>query len=85
MTFEHAAFFEPLACAIHGQQRIGVGVAETVLIIGAGPMGLAHAALSRLRGASRVIMSEPSATRRARAHATGWRCATGESLQVNGR
>ena len=71
MTFEHAAFVEPLACAIHGQERIGVGVGETVLIIGAGPMGLAHAALSRLRGASRVIMSEPSETRRARAHAIG--------------
>ena len=71
MTFEHAAFVEPLACAIHGQERIGVGVGETVLIIGAGPMGLAHAALSRLRGASRVIISEPSETRRARAHAIG--------------
>ena len=71
MSFEQAAFVEPLACAIHGQERIGVGVGETVLIIGAGPMGLAHAALSRLRGASCVIMSEPSAIRRARAHAIG--------------
>jgi 2-desacetyl-2-hydroxyethyl bacteriochlorophyllide A dehydrogenase len=71
MSFEHAAFIEPLACAIHGQQRIGVGVGETVLIIGAGPMGLAHAALSRLRGAARIIMSEPSQTRRARAHEIG--------------
>lgn len=71
MPFEHAAFVEPLACAIHGQQRIGVGVGETVLIIGAGPMGLAHAALSRLRGASRIIVSEPSETRRQRAHAIG--------------
>ena len=60
-----------MACAIHGQQRIGVGVGETVLIIGAGPMGLAHAALSRLRGASRIIVSEPSETRRQRAHAIG--------------
>jgi 2-desacetyl-2-hydroxyethyl bacteriochlorophyllide A dehydrogenase len=71
MPFEHAAFVEPLACAIHGQQRIGVGVGETVLIIGAGPMGLAHAALSRLRGASRIIVSEPSETRRQRARAIG--------------
>ena len=71
MPFDHAAFVEPLACAVHGQQRIGVGIGETVLIIGAGPMGLAHAALSRLRGAAKVIMSEPSAQRRARAHAIG--------------
>jgi 2-desacetyl-2-hydroxyethyl bacteriochlorophyllide A dehydrogenase len=71
MPFEHAAFIEPLACAIHGQARIGVGVGEVVLIIGAGPMGLAHAALSRLRGASKVIVSEPSEDRRGRAHALG--------------
>jgi 2-desacetyl-2-hydroxyethyl bacteriochlorophyllide A dehydrogenase len=71
MPFEHAAFVEPLACAVHGQERIGVDVGETVLIIGAGPMGLCHAALSRLRGASRIIVSEPSETRRTRAHAIG--------------
>jgi 2-desacetyl-2-hydroxyethyl bacteriochlorophyllide A dehydrogenase len=67
LPFDHAAFIEPLACAIHGQDRVGVGVAETVLIIGAGPMGLAHTAMSRLRGASRIIVSEPDAQRRDRA------------------
>jgi 2-desacetyl-2-hydroxyethyl bacteriochlorophyllide A dehydrogenase len=71
MSFEHAAFVEPLACAVRGQQRIGVGIGETVLIIGAAPMGVAHASLSRLRGASRIIVSEPSETRRSRAHANG--------------
>jgi 2-desacetyl-2-hydroxyethyl bacteriochlorophyllide A dehydrogenase len=71
MPFEHAAFIEPLACAVHGQNRIGVKMGEIVLIIGAGPMGLMHAALSRLRGASKVIVSEPSANRRARAHTVG--------------
>lgn len=71
MPFEHAAFIEPLACAIHGQNRIAVKMGETVLIIGAGPMGLMHAALSKLRGASKVIVSEPAADRRARAHSVG--------------
>ena len=28
MPFDHAAFIEPLACAIHGQDRIGTGVAD---------------------------------------------------------
>lgn len=71
MPFDHAAYIEPLACAIHGQNRVGVGVAESVLIIGAGPMGLSHAALSRLRGAAKVIVSEPEPERRARAHRIG--------------
>ena len=71
MPFEHAAFIEPLACAVHGQNRIKVELGETVLILGAGPMGLMHAALSKLRGAASVIMSEPSPERRARAHSIG--------------
>ena len=71
MPFDHAAFIEPLACAIHGQDRIGVGVGETVLVIGAGPMGLAHVAMSRLHGAAQVIVSEPDPARRERAHRLG--------------
>lgn len=71
MPWDHAAYVEPLACAIHGQNRVAVGVAETVLIIGAGPMGLAHTAISRLRGAAKVIVSEPDPQRRARARDMG--------------
>jgi 2-desacetyl-2-hydroxyethyl bacteriochlorophyllide A dehydrogenase len=71
MPFDHAAFIEPLACAIHGQDRVGVGVADTVLIIGAGPMGLAHTVMSRLRGASTIIVSEPDPQRRERARELG--------------
>ena len=71
MPFDHAAFIEPLACAIHGQKRIGVEIGETVLIIGAGPMGLAHVAMSKLRGAGSVVISEPNPLRRDRAMAIG--------------
>ncbi|MEA2246439.1 MAG: hypothetical protein QOH46_968 [Solirubrobacteraceae bacterium] len=71
MPFDHAAFIEPLACAIHGQDRIGVDVGETVLVIGAGPMGLAHVAMSRLHGAAQVIVSEPDPARRERARKLG--------------
>lgn len=71
MPFDHAAFIEPLACAIHGQKRIDINVGETVLILGAGPMGLAHAALSKQRGAGLVIVSELNASRRQRAQDIG--------------
>lgn len=71
MPFDHAAFIEPLACAIHGQKRIGIEVGESVLILGAGPMGLAHAALSKQRGAGLVMVSEPNPERRAKAHDIG--------------
>jgi 2-desacetyl-2-hydroxyethyl bacteriochlorophyllide A dehydrogenase len=64
ISLDAAAYIEPLACAIHGQDRIGIRSGESVLIIGGGPMGLAHVALAKLAGASRVIVSEPDAARR---------------------
>ena len=71
MPWDHAAFIEPLACAIHGQNRIDIRTGETVLILGAGPMGLAHAALAKGRNAGQVLMSEPNPERRKRAHEIG--------------
>lgn len=63
LSLDAAAYVEPLACAVHGQDRVGLAVGDTVLVIGAGPMGLAHVALARLRGAARVIVSELDADR----------------------
>jgi 2-desacetyl-2-hydroxyethyl bacteriochlorophyllide A dehydrogenase len=64
ISLDAAAYVEPLACAIHGQDRIGIRAGESILIIGGGPMGLAHVALARLQGASKIIVSEPDAHRR---------------------
>lgn len=71
MPLAHAAYVEPLACTIHGQDRIGIRTGETIAVIGGGPMGLAHTALAKMRGAARVIVSEPDAGRRARAERLG--------------
>lgn len=40
MSFEQGALVEPLSCAVHGVRRLGVEVGETVLVVGAGTMGL---------------------------------------------
>jgi 2-desacetyl-2-hydroxyethyl bacteriochlorophyllide A dehydrogenase len=64
ISLDAAAYVEPLACAIHGQDRIGIRAGETVLIIGGGPMGLAHAALAKLQGAAQIVVSEPDLHRR---------------------
>ncbi|MDQ0217418.1 zinc-dependent alcohol dehydrogenase [Peribacillus cavernae] len=63
MTWDEGAYIEPLACVIRGQERAKVGMGDTVAIIGAGPMGLAHAILAKLNGAGRVIISEMNQTR----------------------
>ncbi len=64
MTYEAAALAEPLACCINGQRNAGVKMGDSVVILGAGPIGLMHAALARLSGARQVIVSEPNAARR---------------------
>lgn len=58
VSYEEAALTEPLASCLNGQQLAGVTEGDTVLILGAGPIGLLHAMLSRVRGASRVLVAE---------------------------
>ncbi len=64
MPFEAAALAEPLACCINGMRNVGVHLGDVVVIIGAGPIGLMHAALARRAGARLVIVSEPNGMRR---------------------
>jgi 2-desacetyl-2-hydroxyethyl bacteriochlorophyllide A dehydrogenase len=71
LSLDTATYVEPLACAVHGQDRIGVASGDTVLVIGGGPMGLAHIALSRLKGAARVVVSELDGERKKRAEKMG--------------
>lgn len=67
MSHEEAALIEPLACVLNGQNKVGLQQGDTVAILGAGPIGALHVRLARLRGAARVIVSEPNAARRAAA------------------
>jgi L-iditol 2-dehydrogenase len=66
-----AAASEPVAAALQGVVRAGVRADDAVLIIGAGPIGIAHLELSRLHGASCVIVSEPDGERREGARRRG--------------
>jgi len=56
LSFEEAALAEPLACAINAQELLGVGLDDAVAILGAGPLGLMHAELAKVRGARKVII-----------------------------
>lgn len=71
VSHEEAALVEPLACVLNGQNKVGLRQGEAVVILGAGPIGTLHVKLARLRGASRVIVSEPNAVRREVALAAG--------------
>jgi L-iditol 2-dehydrogenase len=69
-----AALIEPLACVLRGQNAVNVHDGDVVVVMGAGPIGILHLKLARLRGALRVIVSEPSADRRQQALALGADC-----------
>lgn len=64
MSFEEAAIAEPLAACVNGIDRTNIQLGDTVLILGAGPIGLVHLQLSRASGATRVFVSEPNDERR---------------------
>ena len=51
VSFERAAFSEPLANVVHGVERTGIKEGDTVGIIGIGPIGLMFARLAKLKGA----------------------------------
>lgn len=59
-----AALVEPLACVLRGQNAVNVHHGDIVLVMGAGPIGIMHMMLAKLRGAARVILSQTSPRRR---------------------
>lgn len=58
VSFERASLGEPLSSVYACQENIEVGFGDTIVIIGAGPIGCFHAKLAKLRGAKKVIMIE---------------------------
>jgi len=63
MSFEEAAIAEPMGCALNGELLAQTGPGDTVLIVGAGPMGMMHTSLARILGATKIIISELSENR----------------------
>ena len=63
VDLEGLALAEPLACCINGHGNSPVKLGDTVVVMGAGPIGLMHMMLAKQSGA-KVIVSEPSENRR---------------------
>jgi len=55
---EHAALAEPLSCTVNACENAAVQPGDTVVVIGAGPMGIMNACMAREFGATKVIMAE---------------------------
>jgi L-iditol 2-dehydrogenase len=65
-----ASLLEPTSCVFNSMELMGVEPGTTMLLIGAGPMGLMHLVVAQALGAQ-VIASEPDEDRRAWARKLG--------------
>jgi len=71
VPFEAAAFVEPLACVVHGIDLSSIKAGDLVFVIGAGPIGLMHVQLAKVRGAKTVVVADASPERLQRAAQLG--------------
>ena len=58
LTFEEAAFLEPLSCVVHGMASLNIKKSDHALIIGSGPIGLLHLLLLKEKGASVTVFDK---------------------------
>lgn len=66
-----AAMVEPFACVLRGQEPLHITAGDVVLVMGAGPIGVMHVMLARLKGAGKIIVSDISPQRAAQSVALG--------------
>ncbi len=71
LTFEQAAFAEPLSIALHAVERVRPQPGETALVIGAGVIGLLVLQVLKMKGCGRVFVSDLNEARLAIARSTG--------------
>lgn len=58
VSLEEATLIEPVGCCIRALDKCGLKTGDSIAIIGAGPTGLIHTALSKIYGASETIVSD---------------------------
>jgi len=63
LSHPQAALAEPLSSVLACHEQVGTTLGDTVVVMGAGPIGCLHTAVAHLRGA-KVILTEPSESRR---------------------
>jgi L-iditol 2-dehydrogenase len=71
VSYEEGAASEPLTAAYNGIRRSNLALGQSVLIVGAGPIGLFHTQLAKVEGAGLIVVSEPQAGKRALAKELG--------------
>jgi len=55
---EEGTMIEPLSCCLHGQQQLKIKPGDSVLIFGAGPIGICHMLVAKKIGAIKVGIAD---------------------------
>lgn len=63
VSYDEAALAEPLACVLNATEQTGIRLGDTVVIIGAGPIGCMIIPISYMLGATKVIVVQRSRPR----------------------
>lgn len=63
ISFEEGALLEPASCCLSGLRKLEVSGFDSVLIIGAGPIGCIHAQIAKALGAPLVAISNSRSER----------------------
>lgn len=71
VSFKEAAISEMAAAAYNGIVRAQIRDGDTLVIVGAGPIGLCHVMLSKAKNPGQIIVSEPDMKKRELARELG--------------
>ena len=71
LSYDAGAMLEPTAVAVHAVRRADIQMGQSVLITGAGTIGILIAALCKSRGAGEIIVTDLSDTRLGLARSMG--------------
>jgi 2-desacetyl-2-hydroxyethyl bacteriochlorophyllide A dehydrogenase len=63
IPFLAGSFMEPLSCVLHGVQRAGIRMADRVLVLGSGPIGILLSKAIQLQGASEITQVDRNSAR----------------------
>ncbi|WCR19644.1 alcohol dehydrogenase catalytic domain-containing protein [Paracoccus alcaliphilus] len=79
---EILALTEPVACVVRAARKAGAGIAQSVVVLGAGPVGNLHVQMMRLVGAAPIIVADLSSERCAMALEAGADAAISDPAQL---
>lgn len=63
LSFNEGTLAEPLSSVIKAHELANTKLGDTVVVIGAGPVGCMHVEMARIRGAQKIIQTEVSSKR----------------------